>query len=247
MSVDTLYRQLFGMTGTVGAGDPFAQAGGEGGGAAPRDPNFEYTPTGGTDSPQYTTAWAPQDGFMRGLQEQQAVGFAPRVEGSNNPSYQFSDEKLPQTHGMSFSQLAPVGPATKLFNSDYKFDDPNYGLVTDKKNINPDESMFDKLAPMLIAAALTAGMGGAIGAVGGAGALGGGAFSPGSLFRSIPQLGQAFAGGDKFDPTSILGLAQFLPGADQFMPYLNAGRAVASGNPLGAIPSITRSIMQRGG
>lgn len=242
MSVEALYRQLFDMTGTMGAGDPFAQAGGEGGGVAQRDPNFNYELTGGTDSPQYTTTWAPQDDFMRGLQEQQAVEFAPRVEGGNSPSYSFNDELLPRAGGMSFSQLAPVDPGTKLFNDDFKLDDSNYGMVTDKRNLDPNESMFDRLLPMLIAAGLTAGMGSAIGAVGG----GAGAFSPGSLLRSVPQLGQAF-GAEKFDPTSILGLAQFLPGAEQFLPYLNAGRAVTSGNPLGAISPIVRAIMQRGG
>lgn len=78
-------------------------------------------------------------------------------EGGDSWRFSVDPTKLPETRFGGVLNSHRVDPTTRLRNPAMVYDDPNYGRITDARNINT-ESWSDYFGPAIMAAA-TAGMG----------------------------------------------------------------------------------------
>jgi hypothetical protein len=123
----------------------------------------------------------------------------------------------------SFWQPQGISGTAQLINPKAVANDPGFGNITSIYNMkHPEDTDFmSKWFPMIASTLLTAGMGGAIGAVGGAGGLFGGS----NLLSSIPKAGQLFG---------------------NIMDILNPQQN-SSGGGAAALPYLIQLMQQKGG
>lgn len=136
------------------------------------------------------------------------VSFLPNSangEGSSGYASRVDDTKLPQTRFGGVNMTAPVTANTPLYNPNMVYNDPNFGLITDHRNVKPDQ--VNNMASQAILAAMMGGIGmlAAPAAVAGGG-LFGGTFNPASLGIGAVNAARGLAnGGDWMSILSSLG------------------------------------------
>jgi len=104
--------------------------------------------------PQSPVNFAPPDLFRAG------VSLSPNSsnnEGSGGYHFNVDGSKFPTTRFGDVTRTAPVGQGVDLYRPDMVYDDPNYGRITDARNVKPDQ--LNAMAGPAIMAAATMGMG----------------------------------------------------------------------------------------
>lgn len=121
-------------------------------------------------------------------------GWQSRVDGSKLPTTRFGDINL----------VAPVNAHSSLYNPAMVYDDPNYGRITDARNVRPDQ--LNATVGMALPAAAMAGIGylAAPAAIAGGG-LFGGAFNPAQLGLGLVNAARGFGGGTSGGLSGLLG------------------------------------------
>ena len=82
---------------------------------------------------------------------------SPSGEGSGGYHFNVDPSKFPQTRFGNITNAAPVGGHTPLIDPRYVYDDPNYGRITDARNVRPDK--FNQMAQMALMSAALGGIG----------------------------------------------------------------------------------------
>lgn len=173
-------RDAFDYVNNVGnsadAWTPNETSGGEAGMGSTSHVPWEAVTSGGGDNASQTLMPGIADRY-RSMVTARANG--ANGEGSGGYTFEFDDSKAPQTGYGGLNRTAPVNAHTPLFNPQDVRYDPNYGLITDARNVRPDQVNSYASAALMSAAMM------------GMGALG----MP-ALATGLVGAGRSFGGGD---------------------------------------------------
>jgi len=115
-------------------------------------------------------------------------------EGSGSWRAEVDGSKLPTTRFGDVTRTAPVNAHTPLFNPALVYDDPQYGRITDARNVRPDK--LNQMVGMMLPSLAMSGIGAlaAPAAIAGGG-LFGGSFNPATLGTQLVGLARALGNG----------------------------------------------------
>lgn len=167
-----------------------ASGGEQGWGSTPLVPWTTVTSGGGDNAS--TSQMPGVDSRFRDVVS--VLGNGSNGEGSGGFQFRVDGSKLPRTVFGDVTGTAPVNAHSHLINPNLVIDDPNYGRITDARNVREDR--LNTTVGMALPALATAGIGAlaAPAALAGAG-LFGGAFNPASLGIGLVNAARGFANG----------------------------------------------------
>jgi hypothetical protein len=175
-SLRDIYRYFGGHTGGVGSDQPWShtQRQGQDGWVNPAGSSFDLTrtPRGGEGGGGFDEEWSIRpDSFLAQLNERYGEGTAqnPIRRSGNDQTWveqPIDFSRLPRTRFGSVENTVPVGPSMRLLNPDLVYDDPVYGRITHRGNV---QSRSPWLGPALMGI-VGLGAGSLVGAAGGAAA-----------------------------------------------------------------------------
>jgi len=115
-------------------------------------------------------------------------------EGSGGWRAEVDGSKLPTTRFGDVTRTAPVNAHTPLFNPALAYDDPQYGRITDARNVRPDK--LNQMVGMMLPSLAMSGIGAlaAPAAIAGGG-LFGGSFNPATLGIGAVNAARGFGSG----------------------------------------------------